>query len=134
MSETLKPDAQLQESGITQTPEQAANAATTKLSHEQPVEETTEILHTEDGESVHTGSRPESRQEIIERLQQIADSDDVLNCKAEVENLKMLFYKIRTTEIEDERNTFVENGGEENLFIPTADTLEEPFKQIMNSI
>lgn len=134
MSETLKPDAQLQESGITQTPEQAANAATTKLSHEQPVEETTEILHTEDEESVHTGSRPESRQEIIERLQQIADSDDVLNCKAEVENLKMLFYKIRTTEIEDERNTFVENGGEENLFIPTADTLEEPFKQIMNSI
>ena len=134
MSETLKPDAQLQESGITQTPEQAANAATTKLSHEQPVEETTEILHTEDGESVHTGSKPESRQEIIERLQQIADSDDVLNCKAEVENLKMLFYKIRTTEIEDERNTFVENGGEENLFIPTADTLEEPFKQIMNSI
>lgn len=134
MSETLKPDAQLQESGITQTPEQAANAATTKLSHEQPVEETTEILHTEDEESVQTGSRPESRQEIIERLQQIADSDDVLNCKAEVENLKMLFYKIRTTEIEDERNTFVENGGEENLFIPTADTLEEPFKQIMNSI
>ena len=38
MSETMKPGAPLQESGIAKTPEQADNAATTKLSYEQPVE------------------------------------------------------------------------------------------------
>ena len=134
MSETLKPDAQLQESGIAQTPEQADNAATTKLSHEQPVEETTEILSLEEEESANNGSRPAGRQEIIERLQQIAEGDDVLSCKAEVESLKMQFYKMRSVEIENERKVFVENGGEENVFIPATDELEEPFKAAMNSI
>ena len=134
MSETMKPGASLQESGIAKTPEQADNAATTKLSYEQPVEETTENLSVNGEESANTGSRPASRQEVIERLQQIAESDDVLNCKAEVESLKMLFYKMRTIEIEEERKAFVENGGEENVFIPAADVLEEAFKAAMNSI
>ena len=134
MSETMKPGAPLQESGIAKTPEQADNAATTKLSYEQPVEETTENLSVEGEESANTSSKPASRQEVIERLQQIAESDDVLNCKAEVESLKMLFYKMRTIEIEEERKAFVENGGEENVFIPAADVLEEAFKAAMNSI
>ncbi|MBR3854748.1 MAG: DUF349 domain-containing protein [Bacteroidaceae bacterium] len=135
MSETLKPDTELQEQSITNTPEQAANAATTELSHEQPVEETTEeILVANDENSANTGSKPATRQEIIERLQAIAEGDDALNCRAEAEALKVQFYKLRTAEIDAERKAFVAEGGEENLYIPQPDTLEEPFKAAMNLI
>lgn len=135
MSETLKPDTELQEQSITNTPEQAANAATTELSHKQPVEETTEeILVADDENSANTGSKPATRQEIIERLQAIAEGDDALNCRAEAEALKVQFYKLRTAEIDAERKTFVAEGGEENLYIPQPDTLEEPFKAAMNLI
>ncbi len=135
MSETLKPDTELQEQSITNTPEQAANAATTELSHEQPVEETTEeILVANDENSANTGSKPATRQEIIERLQAIAEGDDALNCRAEAEALKVQFYKLRTAEIDAERKAFVAEGGEENLYIPRPDTLEEPFKAAMNLI
>ncbi|MBQ2778323.1 MAG: DUF349 domain-containing protein [Bacteroidaceae bacterium] len=135
MSETLKPDTELQEQSITNTPEQAANAATTELSHEQPVEETTEeILVADDENSANTGSKPATRQEIIERLQAIAEGDDALNCRAEAEALKVQFYKLRTAEIDAERKAFVAEDGEENLYIPRPDTLEEPFKAAMNLI
>lgn len=131
----MKPDTELQEQSITNTPEQAANAATTELSHEQPVEETTEeILVANDENSANTGSKPATRQEIIERLQAIAEGDDALNCRAEAEALKVQFYKLRTAEIDAERKAFVAEGGEENLYIPRPDTLEEPFKAAMNLI
>ena len=131
----MKPDTELQEQSITNTPEQAANAATTELSHEQPVEETTEeILVADDENSANTGSKPATRQEIIERLQAIAEGDDALNCRAEAEALKVQFYKLRTAEIDAERKAFVAEDGEENLYIPRPDTLEEPFKAAMNLI
>lgn len=135
MSETLKPDAQLEEQNIAKTPEQADNAATTELSHEQPVEETVvEAPAAAEGESDNADSRPADRQEIIERLKAIAESADVLNCKAETESLKVQFYRMRTAEIEAAQQEFVAQGGEVSLFVPTADELEEPFKEAMAQI
>ncbi|MBR2638344.1 MAG: DUF349 domain-containing protein [Bacteroidaceae bacterium] len=134
MSETLKPDIKLNELNTPITPEQADNAATTQLSYEQPVEETTENISTSNEESENKGSKPASRQEIIERLQQIAEGDDILNCKAEIEALKVHFYKLRINEIEAERKSFVEEGGEETLFMPQPDALEEQFKGLMSNI
>ena len=135
MSETLKPDAQLEEQNIVRTPEQADNAAMTEFSNEQPAQETeVEILATQEEDSENAGSRPASRQEIIERLKVIADSDDVLSCKAETEGLKVLFYRMRTSEIEAAHKAFVEQGGEEALFIPQEDEFDAPFKEAMNAI
>lgn len=133
MSETKKAEIKLNEQNIPNTLEQADNAATTQLSYEQPVEETTENTSIRE-ESVNNSSKQASRQEIINRLQQIAESDDVLNCKAETEALKVQFYKLRSLEIEAECKKFVEDGGEENLFVPQPDALEEPFKAWMSSI
>lgn len=129
MSEMNKPNEELIEQNIVSTPEQAANAATSELSTEQSnaAEQPVEV---ESAES----TKPDTRQEIIERLQQIAGSDDVLNCKNEVESLKVHFYKLRTAEIDEERKAFVASGGEENLFIPSPDELEESFKAAMNQI
>ena len=137
MSEINKPDILQDEQNIASTPEQAVNAATSESfaeqSSEQPVEEVTEE-NLANVETVNAGVRPATRQEIIERLQVIADSDNVTDCKAEIEALKVLFYKLRTVEIDAERKAFVEDGGEENLFIPQPDTLEEEFKATMNKI
>ena len=135
MSETLKPDAQFKEQNIVNTPEQADNAATTEFSNEQPAPETVEETPAvQDEESSNAGAKPASRQEIIERLKAIAESEDVLNCKAETEVLKMLFYRMRTVEIEAAHKAFIEQGGEEALFIPQEDELDAPFKEVMNTI
>ena len=135
MSETLNHNVQPDELNIVNTPEQADNAATTEFSNEQPVEETAVNATVETGgDSDNTASRPVSRQEIIERVKAIAESDDVLNCKAETESLKVQFYRLRTAEIEAEHKEFVAQGGEENQFVPVADELEEPFKEAMSQI
>lgn len=131
MNHNVQPD----ELNIVNTPEQADNAATTEFSNEQPVEETAVNATVETGgDSDNTASRPVSRQEIIERVKAIAESDDVLNCKAETESLKVQFYRLRTAEIEAEHKEFVAQGGEENQFVPAADELEEPFKEAMSQI
>lgn len=129
MSEMNKTNEELVEQNIVSTPEQAANAATSEFSTEQSnaAEQPVEV---ESAES----TKPDTRQEIIERLQQIAAGDDVLNCKNEAESLKVHFYKLRTAEIDEERKAFVASGGEENLFIPSPDELEESFKAAMNQI
>ena len=135
MSETLKPDAMPEEQNIVKTPEQADNAATTEFSNEQPAMETeVETPVAQDEESENAGSRPANRQEIIERLKAIAESEDVLNCKSETEGLKVLFYRMRTAEIEAAHKEFVEQGGEASLFIPGEDELDAPFKDVMNLI
>ncbi len=134
MSETLKPDALQDEQNIVNTPEQADNAATTEFSNEQPAIETEEVPVQQSEESENAGARPASRQEIIERLKEIAESDDVLSCKAETEGLKVLFYRMRAAEIEAAHKAFVEEGGEPALFIPQEDELEAPFKEAMNTI
>ena len=135
MSETLKPDAMPEEQNIVKTPEQADNAATTEFSNEQPAMETeVETPVVQDEESENAGSRPANRQEIIERLKAIAESEDVLNCKSETEGLKVLFYRMRTAEIETAHKEFIEQGGEASLFIPGEDELDAPFKDVMNLI
>ena len=131
----MKPDAQFEEQNIVNTPEQADNAAMTEFSNEQPAPETVEETPAvQDEESSNAGAKPASRQEIIERLKAIAESEDVLNCKAETEVLKMLFYRMRTVEIEAAHKAFIEQGGEEALFMPQEDELDAPFKEVMNTI
>ena len=131
----MKPDAMPQEQNIVNTPEQADNAATTEFSNEQPATETeVETPAPQDEESENAGTRPATRQEIIERLKAIAGSDDVLTCKAETEGLKVLFYRMRTAEIEAAHKAFTEQGGEEALFVPQEDELDAPFKEAMNAI
>ncbi len=137
MSETLKPDAMLNEQNIASTTEQAVNAATNE---EVAVvtEATSEVTET----TIPVDSVPEAdslpkqmtRSEIIERLQAIAGSEDALNSKAEVESLKVQFYKLRSIEIDAARKDFVAEGGDVATFIPENDALEGEFKEAMNVI
>ena len=127
MSETEKSNVQLCEQGITTSPEQAVNAATP--------EQTTEQSNAApaDGDSA-ASIKPATRQEILARIEEIAAKEDSLGDKAEVESLKVQFYRLRTAEIDAARKEYAANGGEETLFIPETDALEAPFKEAMNNI
>lgn len=136
MSECIKPNVQPEELNIASTPEQAVNAATTEFIEQNSIEEETPQVQTEDVDAtdVNENSKPATRQEIVNRLKAIAESGDVLNCKAEVESLKILFYRLRTAELEIAHKEFIAQGGEAELFIPQPDELEEPFKANMSII
>ena len=137
MSECIKSNVQPEELNIASTPDEAVNAATIELNEQNSIEEEalqvqTEVVDTP--EAVNEDSKPATRQDIIERLKAIADSGDVLTCKSEVESLKVLFYRLRTAEIEQAHKEFLAQGGEADLFIPQPDELEEPFKAAMGVI
>lgn len=137
MSESIKSNVQPQELNITSSPDEAVNAATIELNEQNSIEEETQQVQTEavdTTEVANENSRPATRQDIIERLKAIADSDDVLNCKSEVESLKVQFYRLRTAEIEQAHKEYLVQGGEEGLFVPQPDELEEPFKAAMSVI
>ena len=134
MSESIKSNVQPEELNITSTPDEAVNAATTEFTEQNSINEETPQVSVEDAANETEVARPASRQEIIERLQAIAESDDALNSKAEVEALKVQFYRMRTAEIEEAIKEHIAQGGEEALFVPQPDELEETFKQHLGQI
>lgn len=136
MSETLKPDAMLEEQNIASTLEQALDAATEEqiATSAANADETVVAEGNEHEKESAKNVKPLTRREIIERMQAIASSEDALNCKAEMESLKIQFYKLRSVEIDNARKEFVENGGDVAVFIPETDTLEGEFKEAMNLI
>ena len=136
MSETKKSNVQLDEQNITTPPEQAIDAIMPEQVTEQDnaQEAVTAEPATDNEAAIAEESRPVTREEILSRIEAIAKEEDVLNCKAEVESLKVQFYRLRTIELDAARKEFVAEGGEETLLIPAPDTLEAPFKEAMNSI
>ncbi len=137
MSETLKPEVQAEELNTASTPEEAVDAATIEQNEQNSIEEEAPQVETEVASAAEEASeiaKPASRQEIVDRLKTIAESENVLNCKTETESLKVLFYRLRTAEIETALKEFIAQGGEEALFIPQTDELEEPFKECMSII
>ena len=134
MSECIKSNVQPEELNIASTPDEAVNAATTEFTEQNSINEETPQVPTEDAANETEVAKPASRQEIIERLQAIAESDDALNNRAEIEALKVQFYRMRTAEIEAALKEHIAQGGEEALFVPQPDELEESFKQHFNQI
>ena len=121
MSEIIQP-AMPEEQNTASTLEQAINAAT----QEEVVTEATSTEPTTDAPAQIT------RKEIIERLKEIAGSDDALNYKSETDALKIQFYKLRSIEAEAARKA--EDEESESPATPGADELEEQFKEVMNII
>ena len=74
-----------------------------------------------------------NKEEILAKLKEV--SADVENAgKQEIDGLKQAFYKLHNAELEAAKKLFIENGGTAENFIPTADTVEEEFKNIMSVI
>jgi len=85
------------------------------------------------GESDVTITPLQTKEEVIERLQELNQQEDLIN-KSILDSIKQTFYRFRNAEIENARKTFIENGGNPEEFVSPKDELEEQFKEIMSAI
>ncbi len=74
-----------------------------------------------------------SKKEILERVKEIAHSDEVPD-KNEVDYLKTSFYKMHTAEREAQMKAFLEGGGNPEEYTFTPDEDEEAFKAEMGIV
>lgn len=75
----------------------------------------------------------QTKEEVIERLLEISKQEEPAD-KAELDQLKLTFYRLRNAETEAARKAFGEKGGNPEEFVPQKDDLENQFKEIMSSI
>ena len=101
-----------------------------------PAQETPEALvatSTTMEESDVTIISLQTKEEVIERLQEISNQEEPAN-KSTLDAIKQTFYRLKNAEIEAARKAFEENGGNPDEFVSPKDELEEQFKDIMSAI
>ena len=101
-----------------------------------PAQETPEALvatSTTMEESDVTITSLQTKEEVIERLQEISNQEEPAN-KSTLDAIKQTFYRLKNAEIEAARKVFEENGGNPDEFVSPKDELEEQFKDIMSAI
>ena len=123
LSEEVARPAAAEEAGA-----QNGQADTADESQDQPVE-----TQPEDGKENPAAKAYGSKKEIIERLKEIAGSDETPE-KAEVDHLKTAFYKLHFAEREAQQKAYLDDGGEPEKFQVLPDEDEETFKAEMTII
>ncbi len=73
-----------------------------------------------------------SKEGLLEALEKIVAREDIHKCKTYVDYIKTLFYKKVKTEVEQQREKFIENGYEPKDFRPAPDPLEDKFKSLFD--
>ena len=71
-----------------------------------------------------------NRQEILDRLGEIAN-EATEQSKAEINYLKMLYYKLRQQEVDAELQQFLNNDGDPTTYESKADELEPKLKELL---
>ncbi len=84
-------------------------------------------------ESETPAARPATKTEILTRLEELA-KDAGQASKQELDQLKQAFYKLHYAEVEAARQSFIDQGGAAEDFVPAGDEDEESFKRLMNVI
>jgi hypothetical protein len=67
--------------------------------------------------------------ELVNALRDLIDSADENDIKPEIEAIKSVFYKHRNENIEQARATFIEEGGNEEEFVPEEDPYENDIRE-----
>ncbi|QIK58635.1 DUF349 domain-containing protein [Dysgonomonas sp. HDW5A] len=78
-------------------------------------------------------SKSFTKEEIIKNLQELSAKAEVPT-RADVDNLKQSFYKLKSAENEALKEQFVADGGDINSFVIPTDPIEEEFKTLLNTI
>ncbi len=76
---------------------------------------------------------PDTKEGIVERLKQIAESEDSIS-RQEVDSLKSHFYRILKSESEAAFKAYIEAGGDPETYQPEINPLEQLFKEQMNIV
>ena len=72
----------------------------------------------------------QDKQQVVERLKELV-AGEVVPAKAELDLLKVLFYKYHNAELQEAYRAFTEAGGAEGEFQPQMDPLEPEFRVAM---
>jgi hypothetical protein len=85
----------------------------------------------ESSTSVHTDYSLLTREELIEALKSLLAVKSVQRIRAEVENIKINFYKKHKAEFERKRKEWVDAGGEIEAFQAPEDAMEPQLKELL---
>lgn len=74
-----------------------------------------------------------TKEEIIKNLQELSSQTEAPT-RADVDNLKQSFYKLKSAENDILKEQFIADGGDINAFVIPIDPIEEEFKTLLNVI
>lgn len=70
--------------------------------------------------------------DLINHLKSIVEKAPTTDVKNEVETIKVAFYKKHKAIVEKQKKDFVEQGGDEEAFVPQSSDIDEIFKELLN--
>lgn len=126
------------ETAGTETPEEAparqepetAGTETTEADAEEATmdaEEAAPVPADEETDKKPEKTVPKTKEEVIARLRELAQEADKAE-RAEIDTLKLVYYRIHNAEAAAAREAFINAGGNPDEFRPEPDMLEEAFK------
>lgn len=141
-TETVEEQIATSTEAVVETEETPVEPAEASVAETEPaVEENEPVKETqaEDAENETAEAEPEDEQEvefdipstkegIIERMKQIAESDEEIS-RQEVDLLKSHFYRIIKSESETAYKQYIEEGGDPEAYTPAIDPSEQLFKE-----
>lgn len=74
-----------------------------------------------------------TKEEVVARAQELAQAE-LIPEKADVEQLKQLFYRYHNQALQQARQEYIEQGGDPATYVPVMDPQEETFRQAMQAI
>ena len=93
----------------------------------------TQVENTADAQKVENAKTYKTKKEVIERLKEIATSDDNPD-KDEIDLLKTVFYKLHIAERETRLKEYIDGGGDPEAYQILPDEDEEVFKADMTVV
>lgn len=76
---------------------------------------------------------PQTKEEAVAMAREMVASQEPID-KQKADMLKAVFYKLHNAEMTQERDKFVEAGGEIEKFVPQLDALEPEFRALMQAV
>lgn len=115
---------------------EAENPTAQTVSPAEPIEIATETTTTsEENAETKTSKMPDynlfSKAELVEALKLLLDKE-IASIRDEVEVIKQSFYKRAKADTEEQKRKFIEEGGEEENFVPKKDDFEDALKLLLN--
>jgi len=74
---------------------------------------------------------PYTKEQLVERLKELLQGEQIPNIKKEVDIIKATFYKKHRAETEEEKKKFINEGGDPEQFTPAKDALELELKDLL---
>ncbi|MBS3770632.1 MAG: DUF349 domain-containing protein [Bacteroidales bacterium] len=72
-----------------------------------------------------------TKQELVDRLKELVDSDNINNIRKEVDVIKATFYKKQRADNEENKTRHTSEGGDPESFVPEKDPQEEEMKELL---